>query len=105
MHFNGEVTLGNLLIMVSLAVTVMGAYYSLKGRMDVFSTMFESMKDTFETHNRRVDRLEMQNEARLMRLENNDIRITDIVQELIGQNNERARWDGRMDRREHKDGR
>lgn len=94
MNFNPEITLGNLLIAASTLVSVAGAYFNLKGRMEVFATLIEA-------HNKRVDRMELAAEARLVRLENNDIRLTDIVQELIGQNNERIRWDGRVDRRDH----
>jgi hypothetical protein len=95
MSFNGEITLGHILIVVSTLVSVSGAFFSLRGRMDVFATLIDA-------HNRRVDRMEQVNETRLLRLENNDIRLTDIVQELLGQNRERIRWDG-MDRRSFTD--
>lgn len=94
MNWSGEITLGHLLIVASTLVSVSGAFFSLKGRMEVFATLIDA-------HNRRVDRMEQVNESRLVRLEENDLRLTNIVQELIGQNNERVRWDGRTDRRDH----
>lgn len=104
MHFTPEVTLGNILIVVSMIVSVAGAFFSLKGRMDVFTVMFSAVKENLEAHNRRADRTEVRNEERFAKLEDTSAKLALIAQELIGQNNERIRWDGR-DRRDHHDGR
>lgn len=92
MNFNPEITLGNILTIAAFVTAVAGAFYGLKSRMDVFQVMIQQYADNFAATERR-------HEQRLTKLEDNDARLTGIVQELIGQNAERIRWDGH-DRRD-----
>ena len=86
MSFSNEITAGNILTAVAFAVAVMTAFYGLKSKLDLFSTLME--------------RMEARHEQRLTKLETNERTLTGLVQQLIGQNEERVRWDG-LDRREH----
>jgi hypothetical protein len=87
MNFNPEVTLGNLLTVSSCLILVVSAFNGLKGKLDVVAALMRE-------HNSRVERMEMRHEQRLTKLEENDARLTTMVQQLIGQNEERLRWDG-----------
>ena len=87
MNFTGEVTLGNLLTMVAFIGGAIGAFYGLKSKLDVFATLIEQ-------HNANVKSMEARHEQRLTRLEDNEKKLTQMVQQLIGQNEERVRWDG-----------
>lgn len=93
MSFNGEVTFGHIIIALTTLVTILGAYHSLKGKLDIFHHLLQS-------HNDRVDRLERRHEERLGMLENNERKMATILERLIGQNEERIRWDG-LERRGH----
>lgn len=73
--------------MVAFVAAVFGAFYGLRGKLDVVATLMAQ-------HNDRVERMERRHEERLTKLEDNDHRLTMMVQQLIGQNDERIRWDG-----------
>lgn len=86
MNFSGEITLGNVLTAVAFAAAVFAAFYGLKGKLDLFAALME--------------RMEARHDERLTKLETNERTLTGLVQQLIGQNEERVRWDG-ADRRDH----
>ena len=86
MNWNPEITLGNLLTSVAFIAAVLTAFHGLKAKLDLFSTLME--------------RMEARHEQRLTKLETNERTLTGLVQQLIGQNEERVRWDG-LDRRDH----
>lgn len=95
MNFNPEVTLGNILTIATFVVAVVGAFYTLKGKSDVLIIIIQQ-------YNERFARMETRHEQRLTKLEDNDQKLTQMVQQLIGQNEERRRWDGH-ERRNHID--
>jgi hypothetical protein len=86
MNFSSEITIGNILTIVGFFVAVVAAFYGLRGKLDVFVVMMQN-------NNERVQRMEQRHESRLTKLEENDMRLTAIVQEIIGQNSIRERWD------------
>jgi len=86
MNYTPEITFGNILTIVAFVVAVIGAFYGLKGKMDVFVVMMQHNND-------RIVRMENRPEQRLTKIEENDLRLTSIVQEIIGQNSIRERWD------------
>ena len=98
MQFDPTITNGNILTAATMVVTVLGAYYSLKGELAIFRQLLQS-------HNDRVDRLERRHEERLTMLEQNERKLTTALERIIGQNEERVRWDGlerrETDRRDH----
>lgn len=87
MSFNPEITLGNLFTVIAGAGGFIGAYYALKARVDVFAALIEK-------HNERVERMENRHEQRLTMLENNYRILSEMVQQIRGQQEERSRWDG-----------
>lgn len=87
MTFTPEITTGNLLTVIAFVVSVIGMFYGLKGKAEVMFALFEE-------HNKRVERMETRHEQRLTQLEQNHRTLTDVVQQLIGQDTERRRWDG-----------
>jgi hypothetical protein len=86
-NFTGEITLGNLLTVAAFLGAVVSAFYGLRGKLDVVAALMEQ-------HNKRVEQMERRHEQRLTKLEENDHKLTEMVQQLIGQNDERVRWDG-----------
>jgi demethoxyubiquinone hydroxylase (CLK1/Coq7/Cat5 family) len=88
MNFSGEITAGNIMTAVAFAIAVMTAFHGLKSKLDLFAALME--------------RMEARHEQRLTKLETNERTLTGLVQQLIGQNEERVRWDG-LDRRESHD--
>lgn len=93
MNYSPEVSLGNIIMIVTLIVAVAGAFHGLKGQMGVIVASIDADRA-------RMNRLEVRHEQRMTKLEENDHRLTEIVQQLIGQQAERARWDG-PDRRQN----
>lgn len=87
MTFNGEIQLGHLLIASSMVLSVIGAFYKIQSKLDIFQHLLES-------YNARTDRLEKRHEERLTLLEQNERRLTNVVERIVGQNEERIRWDG-----------
>ena len=87
MTWSPEITLGNVLMVVTLIVAVASAFHGLKGQMAVIVASIDADRQ-------RMNRLEIRHEQRMTKLEENDHRLTEIVQQLIGQQNERSRWDG-----------
>ena len=74
MHWNGEVTLGNLLTIITLISLAIAAWYGLKARILVFQEMLRTHSQTLMDHAKRLDTYES--------------RILDLVsglQRLIGQ--------------------
>lgn len=99
MNFNPEITFGNIVTIVTFAIAVASGFYGLRGKLDVFVVMMEHNNDRFQ-------RMEQRHELRLTKLEDNDLRLTSIVQELIGQNSIRERWDdNRRQQERHNRGR
>lgn len=87
MNFTPEITTGNLLTIAAFVFAVIGGFYGLRGRLDVVTALMAQ-------HNSRVERMEQRHEQRLTKLEDNDYRLTVMVQQLIGKTDERSRWDG-----------
>ena len=87
MHFNPEITLGNVLTIAAFVTAVLGAFYGLKTKMEVFTVLIQQYSDRFA-------QMEVRHDQRLRKLEDNNEKITSLVQHLMGQNDERVRWDG-----------
>lgn len=87
MNYSPDITLGNIIMVVTLIVAVAGAYHGLKGQIAVIVASIAADRE-------RLNRLEQRHEQRMSKLEDNDQRLTQIVQQLMGQQVERDRWDG-----------
>lgn len=93
MTYTPELSLGNILLVVTMIVAIAGGYHGIKGQIAVIVTSMAADRERF-------NRLERRHEERMTKLEDNDHRLTEIVQQLMGQQAERDRWEG-PDRRQH----
>lgn len=87
MDFSPEITLGNILSIVAFSAAVLGAFYGLKSKLEVFSVIVQQ-------YNERFARMELRHEQRLTKLEENNQQLTVMVQQLIGRSEEHIRWHG-----------
>lgn len=74
-----QITLGDMVQLAGIAVTVVSAYYAIKSQLNAFKTTLDAHAATLATHSARMDRYES--------------RILDLVaslQRLVGQSE--MRW-------------
>ena len=98
MNINSEITVGNIIMAVTIVVTAIGAYHALKGSVQTLSHdvahNLSAIRELLRIHNERVDRMEKRYEDRFSTVENTMSRLTSVVERLSG------RWDGYERRRD-----
>lgn len=98
MNVNPEITIGNLLTAITIAIAAVGAYYALKNSVQTLSNevthSLAAIRELLRIHNERVDRMERRYEERFIGIEETLKRLTGIVERLTG------RWDGYERRRD-----
>lgn len=98
MTVNSEITVGNIITAVTIAVTAIGAYYALRNSVQSLAQEvthnLAAIRELLRVHNERVDRMERRYEERFSVIEETLARLARVVERLSG------RWDGYERRRD-----